>query len=290
MEGVFLLSYVSMKEMINDAKDKGYAIGAFNIVDYITAVSVIKAAEIKNSPVIIQTSTKTVSLYGYSAIVGWVKTLAAESKVPVALHLDHCKDLNIIKNCIDAGWSSVMIDASSYSLDENIHMTQQVVEMTRGKDITVEGELGAIVGVEDDIFVSEHDEHLADPQTCIKYVNATGIDILAPAIGTAHGIYHKDPNISFKLIEEIATSTGMPLAIHGGTGLSEDVFKKCILSGGAKINISTSIKHTFRDSLEGYYKAHPGDYEPVKAIGFLKENVMKLVADFIDIFGSANKA
>lgn len=289
MEGVFLLSYVSMKEMINDAKDKGYAIGAFNIVDYITTASVIKAAEIRNSPVIIQTSTKTVSLYGYSAIVGWVKTLAAESGVPVALHLDHCKDLDVIKNCIDAGWSSVMIDASSFSLDENIHMTQQVVEMTRGKDISVEGELGAIVGVEDDIFVHEHDAHLADPETCVKYVKATGVDILAPAIGTAHGIYHKEPDISFNLIEEIALKTCMPLAIHGGTGLSPEVFKMCIKAGGAKVNISTSIKHIFRKSLEQYYQEHPTDFEPVRAIKYLQDAVIKEVSSYIDIFGSMNR-
>ena len=278
-----------MKEMIYDAKDKGYAIGAFNIVDYITTASVIKAAEIKKSPVIIQTSTKTVSLYGYAAIVSWVKTLASESKVPVTLHLDHCKDLDVIKNCIDAGWSSIMIDASSFSLKENIYMTKQVVEMTRGKDITVEGELGAIVGVEDDIFVHEHDSHLTDPETCVNYVKATGIDILAPAIGTAHGLYHNEPNINFDLIKEIAINTNMPLAIHGGTGLSTEVFKMCIKAGGAKVNISTSIKHIFRKSMETYYQEHPTDFEPVRAIKYLENAVIEEVSSYIDIFGSTNR-
>lgn len=284
------MSYVNLKEMLLAAKENGYAVGAFNIVDYITTAAVVKAAENKRSPVIIQTSAKTVALYGYAPIANWVKTLAANVSIPVALHLDHCKDLNIIRNCIEAGWSSVMIDASSLPLEENIDMTKKVVAMAKDRNVTVEGELGAIVGVEDDIFVKEQDSHLADPDICVQYVDATGIDVLAPAIGTAHGVYRTQPKINFDLLSEIAQRVRVPLAIHGGTGLSEETFKKCIACGGNKINVSTEIKHVFRDSFEGYYRAHPKDYEPVKILEYVEHEVVQRIENFIDIFGSANKA
>lgn len=284
------MSYVNLREVLTDAKKKRYAIGAFNIVDYTTTSAIIKAAERKKSPVIIQTSVKTVKFYGYKPIAAWVRILAVDASIPVILHLDHCKDLDVIEKCINAGWSSVMIDASTFSIEENIRMTRETVKMAKAFDVTVEGELGAIVGVEDDIFVKEHDSHLADAESCIKYVKATGIDLLAPAIGTAHGVYHKEPEIDFGLISEIAVRTGMPLAIHGGTGLSDDVFKKCIESGGTKVNISTNVKHIFRDSYEQYFRSYPDDYEPIKPIKYLEDEVIKSAERFIDIFGSNNKA
>jgi len=283
------MSYVNMRDMLLKAQAGSYAVGAFNIVDYITASAVIKAARNKRSPVIIQTSTKTVVLYGYKPIVNWVKTLADDTDIPVALHLDHCKDLDMIKKCIDAGWSSVMIDASSMPLEDNIEMTKKVVAMAKSKGVTVEGELGSIVGVEDDIFVNEQASHLADPEACVKFVELTGVDVLAPAIGTAHGIYHKEPNVNFDLLREIADKVSVPLAIHGGTGLSEEVFKKCIACGGSKINVSTEIKHMFRDSFEKYFKDNPTDYEPVKAIGYVEEQTMRRVESFMEIFGSINR-
>jgi len=284
------MSYVTLKEVLIDAKKNRYAVGAFNIVDYITTAAVIKAGDNKRSPVIIQTSTKTIDCYGYSAIAGWVKNLAQQVSIPVVLHLDHCKDIKMIQKCIEAGWSSVMIDASSFPFEKNIEMTKEVVRFARMKGVTVEGELGAIVGVEDDIFVTEQDSHLADPEACVEYVNSTGIDVLAPAIGTAHGIYHKEPNINFGLIEEIAKRTDMSIAIHGGTGLSTEIFKRCIQCGGTKINISTNIKHIFRDSFEKYYKENPKEYEPVKVIRYLEQNTIQGIENFIDIFGSSNRA
>jgi len=284
------MGYTNLKEMLFDAKKNGYAVGAFNIVDYTTMSAVIKAAENKKSPVIIQTSAKTVSLYGYQPIVAWVKALAIHSTVPVALHLDHCKDLDMIKNCIEAGWSSVMIDASSLPLEENIELTKKVVAMAKPKNVTVEGELGIIAGVEDDIFVKDSRSYLADPDVCVEYVNATGVDVLAPAIGTAHGLYRKQPNIDFDLLNEITQRVDIPLAIHGGTGLSEETLKKCIAKGGSKINVSTELKHLFRNSIEEYYKANPEDYEPVKIIKYMEQNVIRRIEDFIDVFGSTNRA
>lgn len=284
------MSYVNLGEMLAKARQGKYAVGAFNIVDAITAEAVVKAAEVTGSPVIIQTSVKTVKLLGYRPIVATVKELAERSSVPVGLHLDHCKDIEVIKKCIEAGWSSVMIDASSMSFEENVRLTTEAVELARPHDITVEGELGAIVGVEDDIFVSEQDSHLADLDKSVEYVEATGVDIFAPAIGTAHGVYKGEPKIAFDVLENIASKVEPPIAIHGGTGLSDEVFKKCIILGGAKINVSTQIKHIFRDSIAEYFQNNPEGYEPVKILAYMGEQTQKVVEDFIGKFGSEHKA
>jgi len=284
------MSYTNMKEMLEKARKNKYAVGAFNIVDYTTASAIIEAAAEKKAPVIIQASVKTVKLYGCETIAGWVKLLASGVPVPVALHLDHCKDIEIIRQCIEAGWSSVMIDASSFPFEVNVEMTKAVVEMAHPKGVTVEGELGAIVGVEDDIFVSSRESHLADPDLAAEFTKTTGVDVLAPAIGTAHGLYRSEPKINFDLIEKTAGLTNVPIAIHGGTGLSDETFKECIIRGGSKINISTNIKHLFRNSFERFYSENPNEYEPVKAIGFLKENVIKNVKTFFDTFDCSGRA
>jgi ketose-bisphosphate aldolase len=284
------MSYVNLNEMLSKARMKKYAVGAFNIVDPITIEAVINAANLNMSPVIIQTSVKTVQLYGYELIVTAVKNLAQKAKVPVALHLDHCKEVEVIKKCIEAGWSSVMIDASSLAFEENVRLTTEVVKIAHPHNITVEGELGAIVGVEDDIFVSDQESHLADLEKSVEYVEKTEVDVFAPAIGTAHGIYKGEPKIAFDLLKKIASQTGVPIAIHGGTGLSDEVFKKCINLGGAKINVSTQIKHTFRDSLAEYFSKNPDGYEPVKILAYMREQTQKVVEEFIHKFGSVNRA
>ena len=284
------MSYVNLSDMLSKARQEKYAVGAFNIVDPMTTEAVITAAESNESPAIIQTSVKTVKLYGCEPIAATVKELAEKSSVPVALHLDHCKDVEVIKKCIEAGWSSVMIDASSMSFEENVRLTIEVVNMAGPHNITVEGELGAIVGVEDDIFVSQQDAHLADLDKSVEYVEATGVDVFAPAIGTAHGIYKGEPKIAFDLLEKIASKVNPPIAIHGGTGLSDEVFKKCISLGGAKINVSTQIKHIFRDSIAEYFQNNPDGYEPVKILAYMRDQTQKVVEDFINKFGSEQKA
>lgn len=284
------MSYVNLGDMLTRARRQKYAVGAFNIVDPVTAQAAVRAAEVKESPVIIQTSVKTVKLYGYAPIAVTVKELAAQAAVPVGLHLDHCKDLDVIKGCIEAGWSSVMIDASSFSFEENVRLTREVVKMARPHDITVEGELGAIVGVEDDIFVSDQDSHLADYDKSVEYVEATDVDVFAPAIGTAHGVYKGEPKIAFDLLEKISTQVKRPIAIHGGTGLSDEVFTRCISLGGAKINVSTQIKHIFRDSIAQYFQDNPDAYEPVKVFAYMRDRTQEVVEDFIDKFGSGRQA
>jgi len=284
------MPYVNMNKMLDAALSGGYAVGAFNIVDLATACAVVRAAEAKCAPVIIQTSVKTVKCYSFESVADMVQGLARASAVPVALHLDHCKDVQFCKQCVDAGWSAVMLDGSAEPFEKNMSMTKEVVDYARDRDVTVEGELGAIVGVEDDIFVKEGDAHLADPDQAIEFVRKTGVDVFAPAIGTAHGIYKGEPKIAFDRLERIAKDCRLPIAIHGGTGLADDVLDRCIALGGAKVNVSTQLKHTFRDSLEGYFRKHPGDYEPVKPVGYMMEQTQEMIERFIEVFGSAGKA
>jgi len=280
----------NMKAMLNKAVDDSYAIGAFNMLDYNSAKAVVQSAEEANAPVVIQTSAKTVIFWGAAAIISWVKQLVGSTSVPIALHLDHCEDLDLIKECIDSGWTSVMIDASSKPFEENLALSRQVVQMARPKDVTVEAELGAIVGVEDDIHVKEQQAHLADPQQAIKFCAEVKPDCFAPAIGTAHGIYKGEPKIAYERLEEIATKTKVPIALHGGTGLGDEVFKKCISLGCAKVNISTQLKYAFIDGFVAYHNEHNTEYNPLKVIDAQFKELKAGIIEKIKLFGSAGKA
>ncbi len=276
--------------MLNQAKHDKYAVGAFNILDYNTARAVIGAARELDAPVIIQTSVKVLEFWGYTAIITWLRELTENIGIPVALHLDHCKDIPIIQKCIDHGWTSVMIDASHRPFEENYTMTAQVVEMAKPAGVSVEAELGAIVGVEDDIHISEQDAHLADVDQSVKLTREIDIDCFAPAIGTAHGVYKGEPKIAFDRMAEIAQKTKKPLALHGGTGLSPEVFRKSIERGCAKINVSTQLKHVFIDSFVDYFKANPEEYNPMNELDRQYDALKKEVARFIELFGSSGKA
>ena len=280
----------NMKAMLAAAKEGAYAVGAFNILDFNSTKAVIEAAEDLKAPVIIQTSAKTVIFWGSSAIMSWIRELVKSSSVPIALHLDHCKDLSLIAECIEAGWSSVMIDASSRPFEENLTLSKQVVQMAHPKDVTVEAELGAIVGVEDDIHVKEQDAHLADPEQAIQFCAEVKPDCFAPAIGTAHGVYKGEPKIAYDLLEEVAVKTAIPIALHGGTGLADDVFKKCIALGCAKVNISTQLKYAFIDEFVAYHNAHNTEYNPLKVIGAQFDELRAGIIENINLFGGAGKA
>ncbi len=280
----------NMNVMLGKAAAAGYAVGAFNILDYNSTKAVVLAAEQENAPVIIQTSAKTVIFWGASAIISWVRQLAGSSSVPIALHLDHCKDLDLIKECVESGWTSVMIDASSKPFEENLSLSREVVKMARPKNVTVEVELGAIVGVEDDIHVKQQDAHLADPEQSIRFCEAIEPDCFAPAIGTAHGVYKGVPKIAYDLLEEIAAKVAAPIALHGGTGLADDVFKKCISLGCAKVNISTQLKYAFIDGFVAYHNANNTQYNPLKVIDAQFNALKAGIVENINLFGSSGKA
>jgi tagatose 1,6-diphosphate aldolase GatY/KbaY len=279
----------NMSGMLKKAAEQKYAVGAFNILDYNSTKAVVFAAQQLNAPVIIQTSAKTVIYWGTQAIKDWVMEIAEPSKIPVALHLDHCKDLELIEDCINTGWTSVMIDASSKPFEENLALSKQVIDMARPENITVEVELGAIVGVEDDIHVKEQDSHLVNVEQALEMCNTLRPDCFAPAIGTAHGIYKGVPKIAYDLLEEISSQTDIPLALHGGTGLADDVFKKCIALGCAKVNISTQLKYAFIDSFVDYHNKHNAEYNPLKVIEAQFEQLKNAVTENIKLFGSSGK-
>lgn len=280
----------TMTNMLIKAREGKYAVGAFNILDYNSMKVVIETAQELQSPVIVQTSEKTVRFWGFGPIVNWIKELTQNTTVPVAIHLDHCKDLSFIQYCIDAGWSSVMIDASSKPFEENLTLSQSVVEMARPHGISVEAELGEIGGIEDDISIDEEDAHLADTKKAKIFLEQVKVDCFAPAIGTAHGIYKGVPKIAFERLEEISQLSDTPLALHGGTGLSEEVFKKCIKLGCAKINISTQLKYAFIDGFLHHHQTNPMEYNPLAVLQAQYDALKQAVAENIQLFGSKNKA
>jgi ketose-bisphosphate aldolase len=280
----------SMTNMLRKARANAYAVGAFNILDYNSMKAVVDAAAELHAPVIVQTSVKTVKHWGFRTLVAWIRELCEDVAVPVAIHLDHCKDVDFIGQCIDAGWTSVMIDASSLPFEENLAASSKVLDMAHPRGISVEAELGEIGGVEDDISVGDEDAHLVDVEKALHFLREVPVDCFAPAIGTAHGVYKGKPNIAFDRLQAISGSSPVPLALHGGTGLSEEVFKKCIRSGCAKVNISTQLKYAFINGFVYYHEHHPEEYNPLKELVSQYENVKEAVVANIRFFGSENMA
>ncbi|MCL6088518.1 MAG: class II fructose-bisphosphate aldolase [Actinobacteria bacterium] len=284
------MGYINTRDMLIRARKEKYVVGAFNIVDYSTMAAVVGSAKEKKSPVIIQTSQKTVLQFGYKILPLMVKSLAQEVEVPVAMILDHGTDIEVIKNCINYGWSSVMVDGSSKPFEENIRMTRTIVELAHEKNITVEGELGHIGGVEEHINVSEDKVLLTDPHKAVEFQKRTGVDSLAVAIGTKHGLYKGEVVLDFERLERIMEITDFPIIIHGCSDLPEADLKKIISYGPSKMNISTEIKHVYLDSFKKYLNENEMEYEPIKAIKLVFDNIKNLVKGYIDKFGSSQKA
>jgi len=291
------MSIVNAKEIMVEAAKNGYAVGAFNITDLLQFEAVIDAAVEKKAPVIVQTSVKPSKFLGTNMMVAIYRTLAESAPVPVCLHLDHCTEIDYCKKCADAGYTNIMIDASKQTYEENIRQTKEVVDYCHSiGNISVEGELGTVSGVEDQIKVAEDEAQLANPQQSVEFVERTGVDIFAPAIGTAHGVYKtKNPKIDFErmaTIHKMLNGNGIqtPLVVHGGTGLPEDYIKKLLAAGGAKFNVSTELKHTLIDTKFEYITAHRDEYDPGKLDVSVRDATRKAVMHWIDMLESAGKA
>lgn len=280
---------VSMKPVLAAAKAGGYAVAAFNPVDYASSKAMVQAAEALDAPVILQTSAKTIVYYGHETIAGWLHDIADSSPVPVVLHLDHGRDMDMILKCIKTGWTSVMIDASNQPFEKNLELTRQVLAWADPANVGVEAEIGEIAGVEEEIVVREEDAHLTNPEEAEVFCKDLGLAAFAAAIGTAHGYYKGTPKVHYDRIEEINRLTGVPMALHGGTGLSDDVFTRCIALGCAKVNISTQLKHVFVDSFCDYHDENPKDYEPLRVLGAQYEAMMELFKDRIAQFGGEGR-
>lgn len=291
------MSIVNAKEIMVEALKGGYAVGAFNITDLLQFEAVIDAAIEKRAPVIVQTSVKPSQFLGTDMMVSIYRTLASSAPVPVCLHLDHCTTIDYCKKCADAGYTNIMIDASKQSYEENIRQTREVVDYCHSVgNISVEGELGTVGGVEDQIKVAEDEAQLANPEQSVEFVERTGVDIFAPAIGTAHGVYKtKNPKIDFErmaIINKMLNGNGIktPLVVHGGTGLPDDYIKKLLEAGGAKFNVSTELKHTLIDAKFEYISAHRDEYDPGKLDVFVRDATRKAVMHWMDKLGCEGKA
>jgi ketose-bisphosphate aldolase len=285
------MAFVTMGPMLKRAQAARYGIAAFNMIDYNSVRSVIEGAAELDAPIIVQVSVKTIKHWGYKPIATWVRMLADDVDVPVALHLDHCSDADVIRRCIDAGWSSVMFDGSSLPFAENKARSEEIYRMTEQAGVGLEAEIGAIGGVEDDKFVAEDAAILANYDECVAFVkDMPNLAVFAPAIGTAHGFYKGQPKIAYDLLERITQSISVPIALHGGTGLSQDQFDRCIAGGCAKVNISTMHKHRFIEGFIGVRAENPKLEEPLPFITGQYDAMKKDVTDMIRIFGSAGKA
>ncbi|NOH03251.1 MAG: class II fructose-bisphosphate aldolase [Chloroflexi bacterium] len=291
------MSIVNAKEIMVEAAKNGYAIGAFNITDLLQFEAVIDAAVETKSPVIVQTSVKPSQFLGTNMMVAIFRTLAQSAPVPVCLHLDHCTDIAYCKKCADAGYTNIMIDASKHPFEENIRQTKEVADYCHSVgDISVEGELGTVGGVEDQVKVAEDEAQLANPKQSVEFVERTGVDIFAPAIGTAHGVYKtKNPKVDFErlaTIHKMLNGDGIkiPLVVHGGTGLPDDYIVKLREAGGAKFNVSTELKHTLIDAKWEYINAHREEYDPGKLDVFVRDATRKAVIGWMEKLGSVGKA
>jgi fructose-bisphosphate aldolase class II len=267
------------KTLLSQARKEGYAVGAFNIVDFLSARAVVAAANETETPVILQTSAGTVKQFGAEALCDMLRLVCKAARVPALIHLDHCSDPAMVKTCIDVGWDSVMVDMSERPLEENISITQELTRYARGRGVGVEGELGIIKGVEEDL--SYEVEQLAGYDDSLRFLEGSGVDAFAPAIGTAHGLYKSAVNLNYDLVKRLADTTDVPLVVHGGTGLSDDQFARLIKNGASKINVSTALKYAYIDGLKNYWETHKGEYNPIKLNNAAEASVTQVVREHI---------
>lgn len=282
---------VSMKEMLEKGKSEGYAVGQFNINNLEFTQAILQAAQEENSPVILGVSEGAARyMGGFKFITAMVKELmeSYEITVPVAIHLDHGSSYQKCAEAIHAGFTSVMIDASHHPFEENIEITSKVVELAHFFGISVEAELGTVGGQEDDVVGKGI--IYADPKECQELVERTGIDCLAPALGSVHGPYKGEPNLGFKEMEEISKATGSPLVLHGGTGIPTKDIQKAISLGTAKINVNTENQISSSKAVREVLAADPDMFDPRKFLGPARDAIKATVAGKMREFGSSNKA
>ncbi|MBT2700850.1 fructose-bisphosphate aldolase [Bacillus sp. ISL-40] len=285
------MALVSMKEMLNKALAEGYAIGQFNMNNLEWTQAILAAAEEEKSPVILGVSEGAARyMGGFKVVTAMVEALMEEMSVtvPVAIHLDHGSSFEKCKAAIDAGFTSVMIDASHQPFEENVEITKRVVEYARKRGVSVEAELGTVGGQEDDVIADG--VIYADPKECEELVKRSGVDCLAPALGSVHGPYKGEPNLGFTEMEQICHAIGLPLVLHGGTGIPTNQIQKSITLGTAKINVNTENQISFTRVVREVLSADSDVYDPRKFLGPGREAIKETVIGKIRAFGSSNKA
>ncbi len=285
------MTLVSMKEMLIKAKEGKYAVGQFNINNLEYAQAILQAAEEEHSPVILGVSAGAGRYVGgFKTVVKMVEGLMEDYQitVPVAIHLDHGATFEMCKEAVDAGFSSVMIDASAEPLEDNISITRKVVRYAHARGVSVEAELGIVGGQEDDVIADG--VIYADPQECKQLVEETNVDCLAPALGSVHGPYKGEPNLGFEEMEEISNLTDVPLVLHGGTGIPLEDIQRAISLGTAKINVNTENQIEGSKTVREVLDANPEMYDPRKFLGPMRETIKQTVIGKMREFGSSQKA
>ena len=306
---------VTTKEMFEKSMKEGFAIGAFNINNMEILQGIVDAAQKQNSPVILQASSGAIKYARIKYLMKMVEAATEETTIPIAIHLDHGADFEACKMCIDNGFTSVMIDGSKYSFEENIEITKKVVEYAHARGVVVEAELGQLAGIEDDVNVSEEDAKYTDPEQAKEFVERTGCDSLAIAIGTSHGAYKfkGEAKLRMDILKEIKEKIpNTPIVLHGAStvipelvetcnkyggdipgakGVPDEILHEAIISGVSKINVDTDLRLAFTGEIRKAFGENPGAFDPRKYLTPAREKITEVVEHKIkNVFGSSNKA
>jgi fructose-bisphosphate aldolase class II len=304
--------FVTNKALMVPARRNGYAIGAFNVQNLESTLAVTEAAAEEKSPAILQITPSVIKYAGLAYISGLVRTAAQLSPVPLAMHLDHGEDFDTAAKCVDAGFSSVMIDGSFLKFDENVALTKRVVSIAHPKGVSVEAELGKLAGVEER-SVEEKEAILTDPEAAVEFVEKTDVDALAVAIGTSHGAYKfkSEAKLDIERLRKISERIGIPLVLHGASnvppwivekankfgaaisgakGTPEEEIKKAISLGIAKINIDTDLRLAFTATVREVLTNSPKEFDPRKILGPAKEAMKEVAKSKMRLFGSSGRA
>ena len=281
---------VSMLNILSDAYKNKYAIPQFNINNLEWTKYILEKCEEMKSPVILGVSEgATKYMGGFNVVVNMVKGLVKDLNItiPVCIHLDHGSSVEVCKKALEAGFSSIMIDASKYEIDKNIEITNEVVIMAEKYNASVEAEIGHVGGSEDNVSAEILHASLED---CIKMNNEIKITALAPALGSVHGIYKGEPNLNFERMKEISERTKLPLVLHGGTGIYDEQIKKAIECGTCKINVNTELQISWSQGVRKYLNENKKAYDPRKIIGSGEKEIKKSIEQKVLLFGSNDRA
>jgi fructose-bisphosphate aldolase, class II len=301
------VALVPGRDILAEARRGGYAVGAFNFNNLEQLQAIVRGAEAEQTPVFLAASEGAVHYAGLDYLVALARTAAASCPVPLVLHLDHGRDLELIARCISAGYTSVMIDASNLPFEDNTRVTRLVVEMAHRRGVSVEAELGKLKGVEDIISVLERDAVLVDPGQAQEFVKATGIDSLAPAIGTAHGAFKfkGEPRLDFERLERVRDLTGIPLVLHGASSVPEAVvalaakygakvagargvpvvdIQHAIRLGVNKVNVDTDLRLALVSAIRQVLTEQPAEIDPRRIMGQGRDAMTEIVRERIRAF------
>ncbi|MCU0520091.1 MAG: class II fructose-1,6-bisphosphate aldolase [Anaerolineae bacterium] len=281
---------VTSKELLLDAQKNGYAVGAFNTNNLEITQAIVRAAEAKRAPVLIQISAGALKYAGVEFLPMIVAKAAQMATVPVAIHLDHGPDFKTVITCLRSGFTSIMRDASKLPYAENVAEVRKVVEVCHAVGVPVEAEIGRIGGAEEHVVVSDREAAMSDPDECARFADDGGFDFLAVAIGNAHGFYKGDPILDFDRLAAIRERVSIPLVLHGASGIPDAQITRAVENGICKINIDTEVRNAFIRTMQDYTSKHPDEIDPRKVFGPCIDAMQAVVESKIEIFRSSGRA